>query len=142
MTVARIIKQKGTDTVSVRPDTPLTEAIQLLSKNNIGALVVSEDGFSVAGILSERDIIRGLAKSGAAFLEQPVRTLMTSAVKTCSPQDTTMNLLARMTEQRIRHMPVVEDDHLAGIVSIGDVVKLRLDDLATDVESLRDYITQ
>jgi len=142
MTVARIIKQKGTDTVSVRPDTPLTEAIQLLSKNNIGALVVSEDGFSVAGILSERDIIRGLAKSGAAFLEQPVRTLMTSAVKTCSPQDTTMNLLARMTEQRIRHMPVVEDGRLAGIVSIGDVVKLRLDDLATDVESMRDYITQ
>jgi len=142
MTVARIIHQKGPATVNIRSDAPLAEAIQLLSQNNIGALVVSEDGFSVAGILSERDIIRGLSKSGAAFLEQPVRELMTSEVKTCSPQDTTMNLLARMTEQRIRHMPVVEDGRLAGIVSIGDVVKLRLDDLATDVESMRDYITQ
>jgi len=141
MTVARIIKQKGPATVSVRPDAPLTEAIQLLSQHNIGALVVSDDGISVTGILSERDIICGLAKSGTAFLEQPLRALMTSEVQTCSPQDTTMNLLARMTEQRVRHIPVVEDGRLAGIVSIGDVVKLRLDDLAADVESMRDYIT-
>lgn len=141
MTVARIINQKGTATVSVRPDAPLTEAIQLLSQNNIGALVVSDNGVSVIGILSERDIISGFAKSGAAFLEQPVHALMTSEVQTCAPQDTTMSLLARMTEQRVRHMPVVEDGRLAGIVSIGDVVKLRLDDLAADVESMRDYIT-
>ncbi len=141
MTVARIINQKGADTVSVRPDVPLTEAIQLLSQNNIGALVVSDDEVSVIGVLSERDIICGFAKSGAAFLEQPVRALMTSEVQTCTPQDTTMALLARMTEQRVRHMPVVEDGRLAGIISIGDVVKLRLDDLAADVESMRDYIT-
>jgi len=141
MTVARIINQKGADIVTVRSNTTVAESVQLLTKHNIGTVVVSDDGVSVAGILSERDIIHGLSESGPALLKQPISKIMTREVETCSPQDTTVSLLARMTKQRTRHIPVVEDGQLTGIVSIGDVVKLRLDDLATDNEAMRDYIT-
>lgn len=141
MTVARILDRKGATTVTVRSDTTVTESIQLLSQHNIGALVVSDDGVSVAGILSERDIIRGLSQSGPSLFKRPVGEIMIREVETCSPRDTTVSLLARMTKQRIRHMPVVKAGQLTGIVSIGDVVKLRLDDLAKDNESMRDYIS-
>ncbi len=141
MTVARIINQNGASIVTVRSDATVAESIELLSEHDIGAVVVSDDGVSVAGILSERDIIRGLSQSGPSLFERPVGEIMTREVETCSPQDTTVSLLARMTKQRIRHMPVVEGGQLTGIVSIGDVVKLRLDDLATDNQAMHDYIT-
>ena len=107
----------------------------------IGALVVSDDGRTILGILSEHDIVFGLAESGAAALETAVADVMTSEVITCERKTTVDHLMAMMTERRIRHVPVVEDGGLAGIISIGDVVKSRLRELVTETEQLSDYIT-
>lgn len=114
----------------------------MLKDKRIGAVVVSSDGTGVLGILSERDIVHGLAERGTAVLESMVEDLMTSDVETCSLADTDREILALMTDRRFRHLPVVDDGALAGIISIGDVVKSRLDEIMREAEALRDYITQ
>ena len=142
MTAARILKNKATETITIRTDAKIGQAVDILSRNNIGAVVVSDDGKTIAGILSERDVIHGLQERGASLLDCAVADCMTSDVHTISPSATTNNLLARMTELRLRHLPVVDDTgQLIGIVSIGDVVKIRLDDLVSEVNALHGYIT-
>ena len=141
MTAARILSRKDTGTITIKSSAKISQAINVLSENNIGAVIVSDDGHSVSGILSERDIVHGLSRSGASLLETMVGNIMTTNVQTCSLTDTLGNLLAIMTERRFRHLPVIEDNRLVGIVSIGDVVKMRLDDLVTEAEALRGYIS-
>lgn len=141
MTAARILSRKDAGTITIKSSATIAEAIDLLSEHNIGAVVVSDDGHTVSGILSERDIVRGFKRSGAPLLETPVGSIMTRGVLTCTPSDTLRHLLAIMTERRVRHLPVTEDNRLVGIVSIGDVVKMRLDDLVAEAEALHGYIT-
>ncbi len=141
MTAARILSRKDTGTITIKSSAKISQAIDLLSENNIGAVIVSDDGHTVSGILSERDIVHGFKRSGASLLDTRVGDIMTTNVRTCALTDTLGNLLAIMTEGRFRHLPVMEDNRLAGIVSIGDVVKMRLDDLVTEAEALRGYIS-
>lgn len=140
MLADHILERKGRVVSTVTPDATVREALVALRDANVGALVVSEDGTSVAGILSERDIVRHLADVGAALLDQPVSGLMEREVHTCRGTDTVDHLMHRMTEHRIRHLPVVEDGALAGIISIGDVVKTRVDELEREQSQLVDYI--
>ena len=140
MNVETILGRKGKVVFTVSPDTTISRAAQLLREKRIGAVVVSSDGAQVLGILSERDIVHGLAERGAAVLELPVDELMTHDVETCTGEDTGGELLALMTDRRFRHLPVLENGSLAGIVSIGDVVKSRLDEIMREAEALRDYI--
>ncbi len=141
MNVEKILTTKGRSVVTIAPDATIDEATAEMRRREIGALVVSEDGVTVAGILSERDIVHGLAERGARLLTLPVAALMTRHVFTCKPGDSIAELMAEMTERRIRHLPVVEDGRLAGIVSIGDVVKSRLDEVELEASSLREFIT-
>lgn len=141
MTAARILGRKKAGTVTIRSTATVAQAVETLSENNIGALVVSDDGATVSGIVSERDIIHGLNESGPALLDQRVASIMVRDVQTAPPTESLHRILARMTEGRFRHIPIVEDGRLAGIVSIGDVVKLRLDDLMTEAQAMREYIT-
>jgi len=142
MTSARILSNKKLDTVTIGADATIADAVDLLGKHNIGALVVSNDGKSIDGIVSERDIVRGLRERGASLLDCSVADCMTADVRTTTESASTRNMLSRMTELRLRHLPVVDDHgNLAGMVSIGDVVKLRLDDLVSEVEALHGYIT-
>ncbi len=115
-------------------------AVRELKTHGIGALLVSEDGRQVAGILSERDIVHALAEQGAALLALPVERLMTRKVVTCVPEDTVSELMARMTQHRFRHLPVVKDGTLIGIVSIGDLVKNRIEEVEFEANSLRSFI--
>jgi CBS domain-containing protein len=135
-----ILERKGRAVSTVAPDATVTEALHLLREDNVGALVVSSDGATVAGIVSERDIVRVLAERGAALLQEPVSGIMQTSVHTCAGDDTVDHLMHRMTEHRIRHLPVVADGALAGIISIGDVVKTRVDELETEQSQLVDYI--
>ncbi len=138
MTVAAILRSKGSRVVTVRPDATVAAAVTRLRLENVGALVVSEDGARILGVLSERDIILSLASRGGALLERPVSEVMTREVRTCLPGDSVRNLMAEMTRHRIRHFPVVENGRLCGIVSIGDVVKKRLEDVELERDVMRD----
>ncbi len=140
MNVATILKHKGNDVVSVGPDATLQEAVRLLAGKRIGAALVLSEDKSLAGIVSERDIVRAIADRGPACLQMPVTSFMTRAVETCRPSDTIDQLMAQMTAGRFRHVPVVEDGRLAGIVSIGDVVKLRIAETELEVSAIREYI--
>ena len=140
MRISDVVKRKGDLVVTVRTDASVTDLLDLLAEHRIGAVVVSDDGTSVAGIVSERDIVRHLQKDGAAVLEQPVPAIMTSEVQTCGPEDELVGLEHTMTEHRIRHVPVVVDGRLAAIVSIGDVVKHRITDLQAERDQLQSYI--
>ncbi|HYH36747.1 MAG TPA: CBS domain-containing protein [Azospirillum sp.] len=139
MHVAAVLKRKGTDIVSVRPDDAIGAVARMLAERRIGAALVIDGGAPV-GILSERDIVRGVAKHGAGALQQPASTLMTRDLVTCRPDDTVAQVMAVMSERRIRHLPVMDGPRLAGLISIGDVVKARLDDAELEVESLRGYV--
>lgn len=141
MDVAALLRSKGNEVVSVRPDATVASAITLLGEKNFGALVVSADGSSVDGILSERDIVRHLDRQGAALLDQPVSSIATSNVTTCGPSDPVDGLMSIMTTGRFRHVPVVDDGQLAGVISIGDVVKLRVAQLEDANQQLNSYIT-
>ena len=141
VTVASMLTQKGTDVLTVGPNEPISAAVEVLAANNVGALVVSSDGSRVEGILSERDVVRHLQEAGTGVLELPVSEAMTVEVKTCERADTSDQLMARMTASRVRHLPVVDEGALAGIISIGDVVRYRLEELETAASSLREYIT-
>ena len=135
-----MVRRKGGNVITVRTDASVTELLELLSEHRIGAVVVSDDGESIHGIVSERDIVRHLRTDGASLLDAPVSQIMTSDVHTCSPEDSLDDLSAAMTERRFRHVPVVVDGKLYAIVSIGDVVKNRIDDLQAERDQLRTYI--
>ncbi|HXZ88689.1 MAG TPA: CBS domain-containing protein [Candidatus Binataceae bacterium] len=138
--VSTILRQKGHDIVTVRPNQTVLSVAKMLTINRIGAAPVIDDQGRLVGIISERDIVRALAENGATVLTLPTELLMTREVTTCSPEDVLVDLMGVMTNQRIRHLPVVVDQRLHGIVSIGDVVKQRLDEVQFEVEELRRYI--
>jgi CBS domain-containing protein len=140
MNVETILRNKGNWVATIRPDATVAAAVDLLNRERIGALVVSEDGERVDGILSERDIVIALAEHGEDLLSRPVDQIMTRTVITCDPTDSVGNLMAEMTNRRIRHFPVVADGRLIGIVSIGDLVKSRLDEVEFEANSLRSFI--
>jgi len=139
-TVSELLDRKGTSVAVIGKTATIASALGLLAKYNIGALVVSDNGIEVQGILSERDIVRALNRLGPAVLAEPVQTAMSSPVRTCSVDDSVESLMTVMTEHRIRHLPVVSKGALAGIVSIGDVVKTRIDELEDDRDALVEYI--
>ena len=138
MSVGAILKAKGSDVETIAGDATVAEAVDRLRDAEIGALVVSSDGRTVDGVLSERDVVSGLADHGADILSRKVEDVMTSRVATCSPEDGVEKVMLEMTELRARHFPVVEGDRLVGIVSIGDVVKNRLDEVQLEKNVLRD----
>ena len=140
MRIADVIRRKGAEVITVRTDASVTELLALLAEHRIGAVVVSDDGESVHGIVSERDIVRHLHTDGAALLDAPISQIMTSEVHTCTPDESLDDLSAAMTERRFRHVPVVVDGKLRAIVSIGDVVKNRIDDLQAERDQLRTYL--
>lgn len=138
MKVSSILKGKGTNVVTVRPDASLASAIRELTERGIGALVVSEDDVSVLGLISERDIVQALARFGPLRLDLHVLDVMMRHVVTCHQDDTITVVMDLMTRHRVRHLPVVEEGRLRGLVSIGDVVKHRLDELETETNVLRE----
>ena len=140
MTVKTILATKGREVITTAPTVTLEEAIAVLTRHRIGALVVLGAEERVIGILSERDIVRALSEQGAGALKQPLSQVMTRTVITCSEADPISEIMDRMTRGRFRHIPVVEQDRLVGIVSIGDVVKQRLTEMERESEALRDYI--
>ncbi|HKL55670.1 MAG: CBS domain-containing protein [Roseovarius sp.] len=141
MLVQQILKSKGDDGVlTIKPGTQVSEAAQILAERRIGGLVVSRDGEHPEGILSERDIVRALAVRGGGCLTETVDEMMTRNPVCCSRQDSSDAVLARMTDGRFRHMPVVEDGKLVGIVTIGDVVKARLQELSMEKDALEGMI--
>ncbi len=141
MTVNAILKAKGDTVVVVGPEESVQATAALLAARRIGAVLVVGGQGEILGILSERDIVRGLAEQGAAVLTQPVRSLMTGEVLRCARGDTVADLMGLMTARRIRHLPVVEEGRLVGLVSIGDVVKTHVADKELEAETLRRYIT-
>jgi CBS domain-containing protein len=142
MRISDILRGKGSGVVTIRPDDTVTRLLEVLAEYGIGALVVSEDGKSVSGIVSERDVVRQLKASGAAVLAGPVSAIMTSEVITCEPSDEVESLAQTMTESRIRHVPVTSGGELYAIVSIGDVVKHRINALQSERDQLVGYIQQ
>ena len=140
MTVKAILSAKGTEVLTIEPTTNLAVAARLLSERKIGALVVTGPDNRVVGIVSERDIVQELAAHGPAALDLALTEVMTRKVTTCSASDTISSVMERMTAGKFRHLPVVEQGRLAGIVSIGDVVKYRLHEMESEQSALRDYI--
>jgi len=141
MLVHQILKEKATDGVlTLKPTDPVSDAVALLIKHRIGTVVVSPDGSDVTGILSERDIVRELGKKGAACLTGSIGDIMTSSPKSCHRDDTADSVLERMTAGRFRHMPVLEKGNLIGLISIGDVVKAKLGELAMEKQAMESII--
>lgn len=141
MLIEHILATKGRDVVSLRPDATVADAVRVLRERRIGAVIVSDDdGATASGILSERDVVRALAEEGAAALDRAVAAVMTAEVHTCEPSATLEDLMEAMTARRIRHIPVVSDGRLVGVVSIGDVVKHRLMELSTEARALHEYV--
>jgi CBS domain-containing protein len=140
MTVKSILATKGSEVFTVDPTATLEAAVEILSQRRIGALVVLGAEQRVIGILSERDVVMALAVTGASALKQPLSQVMTRKVSTCTSDQTISTIMEQMTTGKFRHVPVVEQDRLVGIVSIGDVVKHRLMDMQRESEALRDYI--
>ena len=141
MRITDVLRVKGTRIVTVTPDTTVRQLLAVLAEHGIGAVIVSADGTSVDGIASERDIVRAFAKRGAAAMSEPVTAIYTAEVHTVTPETQIEEVMRMMTERRVRHAPVVLDGSLRGIVSIGDVVKNRIDELETERAALTDYIT-
>lgn len=140
MTVKAILDQKGHDVYTLGPNELLSEAIKALSDHRIGALVVTNGDRKIVGILSERDIVRALAKDGPDSLNHAVRNVMTPKVKICNEHHTVNEVMEIMTAGRFRHLPVEKDGMLDGIISIGDVVKRRIEDVEREAEEIRAYI--
>lgn len=139
MRIADVLRGKGSGVVTVQPSTGLPDLLGLLASRNVGALPVV-DGDRLVGIVSERDVVRQLHERGADLLTVRVADIMTTDVTTCSPRDSAVDLARIMTERRFRHMPVCDDDRLCGIVSIGDLVKARIDQLEAERQQLQTYI--
>jgi len=143
MSVAQILTHKGTGVVTVTPGDDVASICRILAENRVGAAVVTEPGTgAIAGIVSERDIVRALAAQGAGAIARPVSEFMTREVITCSPADSIDMLMEVMTQRRIRHVPVVIEGRLAGIVSIGDVVKRRIEDAEREAAEIKRYIAE
>lgn len=143
MKVEHILRNKGADVEVVRPDAKVLMAVHRMRMQNVGALVVTRDEMRVEGVLSERDIVRGLARHGAELLDMSVVAVMSRNVPVCAPGDLLTLVMAQMTRTRNRHIPVVEDGQLCGIVSLGDVVKHRLEEMELETNVLRDaYLTR
>ena len=140
MSVRQILKAKGHNVVTVRQDITIRDVVATLSRERIGVVVVSDDGKAVAGILSERDIIKGLAEKGSKLLDMVARDLMTRSFTPAKIDMSALHVLDTMTQGRFRHMPVIDDGKLVGLVSIGDAVKARLDMLELEAESMKEYI--
>ena len=140
MTVKAILSRKGGDIVTIAPTASLSAAVKLLAERRIGALVVTGPDNRVAGILSERDIVRTLAERGPAALDDNVGAVMTRKVTTCTEADTIVFIMERMTAGKFRHLPVVDQGKLVGVISIGDVVKYRIEEVVHDADALREYI--
>lgn len=141
MTVSAILAEKGTSVFTANKSSSITQIIHLLAKNKIGSIVITDETGSVCGIVSERDIVRDLAIAGIDALDADVSHCMTEKVISCTPHDTISHVMAVMTENRFRHMPVIEDGKLCGLVSIGDVVKRKIEDTEREAEEMRSYIT-
>lgn len=140
MNVSQLLQTKGTDVFTSGVDTTINEIVETLGEKKIGAVVVTDDGGAVQGIVSERDVVRGLRQYGPEILKEPVSKLMTRNVITCGLVDKVDRLMQQMTEHRIRHLPVIDDGALAGLISIGDAVKFRVDELENETNMLREYI--
>ena len=140
MTVKAILDSKGHNVVTIEPTASLDAAVKILADRRIGALVVFDADRRVVGIVSERDVVRALAERGERALDEPVGQVMTRKVMTCDEAETVASLMERMTQGKFRHLPVVERGRLAGIVSIGDVVKYRLNEVEKESSALREYI--
>jgi CBS domain-containing protein len=140
MTVSIVLASKGRDVVTIEPNATLAAAVELLAEKRIGAVVVVGADRHIVGILSERDIVRALAEQGRKALDEPVSAAMTRKVSTCHERETISSIMERMTLGKFRHVPVVDQGRLAGIISIGDVVKHRLSEVERDSAALRDYI--
>ncbi|WP_113702150.1 CBS domain-containing protein [Nonomuraea lactucae] len=140
MLIGTILRKKGSEVTTVSPEATVRELLAKLAQHNIGAVVVSSDGATITGIVSERDVVRHLHDHGAEVLDQPVSTIMTPDVRTVGLGDRVDELRKIMTTHRVRHMPVVEEGRLVGIVSIGDVVKSAIEELETEKASLVDYL--
>lgn len=141
MLISDVLRVKGSQVVTVTPDTKVRELVSVLAEHRIGAVVVSHDGAAVDGIASERDVVQALARRGAAVMSEPVTAIYTAEVHTITPQTPIEEVMRMMTERRVRHAPVVVDGSLRGIVSIGDVVKIRVGELETERAALTGYIT-
>jgi CBS domain-containing protein len=140
MRISDILRGKGHSVLTVRPDATIRQLLAVLAEHNIGASVVSEDGATIGGIVSERDVVRRLHERGAVLLDESVSSIMTADVRTCTPETLVEDLRSTMTDHRIRHVPVVSDGKLVGLVSIGDVVKSTISELETEREHLVGYI--
>ncbi|MBL0402986.1 CBS domain-containing protein [Microvirga aerilata] len=140
MIVNKILELKGRDVVTIEPAQALSEAVKVLSERRIGALLIVDGQRPVSGIISERDIVRAVAAQGIKALEEPVSRFMTEKVVTCTGQTSINDVMELMTEQKFRHVPVVEGGRLAGIISIGDVVKLRLEEVEAEAQAIKEYI--
>ena len=140
MRIASLLQSKGAFVATIAPGQTLEEVLAALAEHGVGALVVTDDGEHITGIVSERDVVRALHRRGVEVLTEPVSAVMTAEVRTCTPEETIEALMALMTEQRIRHVPVVENDKLAGIVSIGDLVKERMGELERENSAIVEYI--
>lgn len=141
MFISDVLRVKGHQVVTVTPETPVRRLLAVLAEHGIGAVVVSGDGASVDGIVSERDVVRALAARGAEVLDEPVAGIYTATVHSCAPEARVEELMKLMSEHRFRHVPVVVDGRLHGMVSIGDVVKTRIDQLENEHAALTDYIS-
>ena len=139
-TVRDVLAVKGSEVAWLRPSATISEVTDALTDRGIGALVVSPDGIATHGVVSERDVVRALARRGPHVMGDEVQTIMTREVVTCSLDDTMGELMARMTEGRFRHLPVLVDGDLAGVISIGDVVKQRLGELQAEADQLLEFI--
>lgn len=142
MDIQTILARKGSTVHIIGPDATIGEAVQRLVTTGVSALVVSDDGVSLTGIMSDRGVIRALAEGGGAVLNAPLRTIMTTEVITCRPTDTVNSVMATMSTRRIRHIPVTDEDSgvLLGLVSIGDVVQNRITEMSEETTAMRDYI--
>lgn len=140
MTVSAILAEKGTSVFTANKSSSIIQIIHLLAKNKIGSIVITDETGGVCGIVSERDIVRDLAIVGIDSLNTDVSNCMTASVISCTPHDTISHVMAVMTKNRFRHMPVIEDGKLCGLVSIGDVVKRKIEDTEREAEEMRSYI--
>lgn len=140
MPVSHILKQKGSSVVTVSPGDSVQSIVDTLARHRIGAVIVADKAGGIAGIVSERDVVRAMAGNLAAVASKTAADIMTAKVRTCAPSDTEAELMQLMTEHRIRHLPVVSNGKLAGMISIGDVVKLRIEMMERETEDMKSYI--
>lgn len=139
--ISVLLQRKGSDCHTIGPDASLADVTHRLAEHGIGALVVSGNGTTVDGIISERDVVRALAREGEQALSARVGDVMSTSVRTCSPTSVVDDVMGLMSTRRVRHIPVIEEGRLTGIVSIGDIVKWRIDELAETAERLQEYVT-